>query len=288
MSPLDDVLEEVLTPQLPAPVAGALAPSPYNFEFTGEDALRLTAHNSQAGAVVAVHYRMKRRDGSLVAHAQPLALTSDRAANTLEFPIGEGYLLNVSVFASSGAPRRGQTFVRLQVIRGLAAAAIVLGTLVQGYVTGNQDRAWPGSPIEGATNGDGYVRHVTGTDPAAGINMNESVPTGARWRLLAFVSTLLTDANVANRRPLLGLSVSGQTRVRVPAPATIPASTQTNFWWALDLIGATANGTVDIVTGLPDAPVLLAGDIINVQVSGFQAGDDWAAPAFAVEEWLEV
>ena len=34
---------------------------------------------------------------------------------------------------------------------------------------------------------------------------SETVPTGARWQLLALMVTLATDANVANRFPALAI-----------------------------------------------------------------------------------
>jgi hypothetical protein len=49
-------LERVFAPN-PAPLAGALAAGPYNFQFTGEDNIRLTVANSLAGVRVAVAYR---------------------------------------------------------------------------------------------------------------------------------------------------------------------------------------------------------------------------------------
>lgn len=283
---LDQILEEVVEPDpIAAPRAIALAPS--NFIFTGEDALRLTVHNSQTGVVVATHYRQHTPEGDIHASRDQFTPSSDRLASTSEFPIGRGALLNVTVFAASGAPRRGQTFVRLQVIRGRGGAAVVLGTIVQGYVTGNQDRAWPGSPLEGSLEGDGYTRAIAGTDPAVGANIAETVPTGARWRLNSLGSDLTTNATVVTRQPYLYFTYAGVgIGLYAVNPGSVGASAVANFAWALGMPLDTPMGVLNKTGGLPNA-LLLAGSTIQGNASGFQAGDDWAAPILNVTEWLE-
>lgn len=283
-----DIPEEILVPSPPAPVRGELAPSPYNFEFTGEDALRLTVHNSVAGVVVAVHYRMRDRANRLIANAATLIPTSDRAATVTEFPIGEGYLLNVTAFASSGAPQRGQTFVRLQVIRGRGAAAVVLGTIVQGYVTRSQDRAWPGSPIEGSTDGDGVMRALFGTNPAAGVEVLETVPAGARWELISMALGLATSGTVANRRPELYASYSGQILWSSVAPGTIPASSINRFYWAQGMPLETVFVVDACTAGLPARAQLPAGAELRTNTFNLDAADNYQTPSYVVREWLEV
>ena len=51
----------------------------------------------------------------------------------------------------------------------------------------------------GPGGGEGYIRTVTGTDPAAGAEVSETVPTNAFWRLRMFSAVLVADANAANR-----------------------------------------------------------------------------------------
>lgn len=285
---LEIAAEEILIPpQLAAPIEGRLAPSPYNFEFTGEDALRLTVHNSQTGVRVAVHWRLANRNGEIVANTHTLAPTSDRVATSSEFTIGEGYLLNATVFASAGAPRRGQTFTRLQVIRGRGAASVVLGTVVQGYVTGNQDRAWPGSPLEGSLHGDGYERAIGGTDPVAGEEVLETVPTGARWELISLAVEFTTNANVANRYPEFSCNSGGLRVAHMATNVAIPASTGVLLTWCQGL-PVVSRGAPDRLQGpLPPGIVFLAGSVFNTSTQNKQAGDNYGAPLYLVREWLE-
>lgn len=286
MSNGEIVNEQILTPQLAPPLAGALAPSPYNFEFTTADALRLTVHNSQTGAVIAVHYRILTRDQGIHATVYQFGATADRLATAAEFVIGEGYLLNVTVFASAGSPRRGQTFVRLQVIRGRGEAATVLGTLVQGYVTGNQDRAWPGSPLEGSLEGDGYVRLVQGGDPA-GPEARDAVPTGARWELLSWQAVIFTDASGISRHINLTYDDGTVVYVRVTNPASIGPSKSSTIGFAQGLPLETVILGENNMGGLPRTLVLLAGHRISTLTSNVSLGDNYAQPQMLVREWLE-
>jgi hypothetical protein len=284
--PLDQVVEEHV-PALSAPTSGRLTPTPYNFEFTGTDYLRLTVHNSQAGAVVAVHYRVQRPDGEVTANRQFMTPATDRSATTLEFGIGKGFLLNVSVFASSGQPKIGQTFASLRVIRGLGASSTVLGTVVQGYVTSTQDLGWPGSPLSDSISGGGVHRTIVGTDPGATTEFAETVPTGARWEVLTVYNGLTTSAVAGTRTPRLILDDGSVEIARIANPLTIAQSDTNLFQWQA---GATPDGTSDPDIGiavLPSPTILLAGHRLRSSTGNMQAGDNWSAPVLTVREWLE-
>jgi hypothetical protein len=287
MSPSDQAVETLLTPELAPPLTGAISPGPYNFRFSAADALRLTIHNSQSGVVVAVHYRVLTDDHGIVSTVYQAAPVSDRTADAREFVIGEGFLLNTTVFASSGSPRRGQTFVRLQVIHGRGASATVLGTIVQGYITGNQDRAWPGSPLEGSLEGDGYVRTIVGTTPPVGAEFTESVPTGARWQLLSFFVTFITSATVATRRPRLLMGNGASGAVRISNASTWVASESKLAMWSIQTFVDNTMAQLDNGAPLPADFPQVAGDRIQGDTVNRQAGDQYASPLYVVREWLE-
>lgn len=287
MFPSAPATELLLTPQLAEPVAGRLSPAPYSFQFTHADALRLTVHNSQSGVEVAVHYRLLTQDAGILATVYRATPATDRTATAFEFVIGEGYLLNATVFASSGSPRRGQTFVRLQAIHGRTLSATVLGTIVQGYVTGQQDRAWPGSPLEGSLEGDGYTRTLSGTDPAAGTSIQETVPTGARWRVRAAKTQLATSATVATRKVYAQQLVPGAFAVAWSWQTLAQVASETNdYFWALGLPVEATPPSNKGVAGLPDI-VLLAGSTFVIGAISLQPGDDFNTPQLTLDEWVE-
>lgn len=290
---LDEYSEEIL-PALQAPLEGRIQLSPYNFRFTGEDALRLTIHNSAGSAVaddfpvVAVHYRMARPSGEIVPAALSVTASLSLLGDEFEFEIGDGYLLNIVAFVSDNSPRLGQTFIRVDVIRGRGAAAIVLGTLLQDYTNEHNAVAWPGSPIRSSLEGNGYVTFVEGSDPAAGAEVFEQVPSGRRWQLLTLRVALTTDATAANRRPQLVLTVSGGELIKIPAPAVVAASGSEVFCWGSGVDSAGTVVATAPLAGLPRGVTFGQGDQIGTATASLQSGDNYGAPRLAVREWLEV
>jgi hypothetical protein len=211
---------------------------------------------------------------------------SDRTAATSLFSLAQGFLVGLQVRASAGAPRRGQVFVIVDLVRGRLGALQPLGVLLQGYVQDTTVLAWPGSPIIASPEGPGFTRLVTGTNPGAGIEIIETVPTNARWRLLSIAASLVTDATVTNRLPSLVLDDGASIYARIPAAAVQVASLTTLYTWA---VGAVNNAVATSVSAAP-APqgvMLMGGHRIRTLTANIAGGDDWGAPVYVVEEWIE-
>jgi len=278
--------EKVILP-LPPPIQGVLAAGPYNFQFTGEDNLRLTVWNSLTGCRVKCCYRTAPTSSTTQANHQELTPTNARDATTKEFAVGTGYLLNVSIFPSAGAPTFGQTFVKLQVIRGLGANALVLGTVLQGYVTANQDLGWPGSPIVSSLDGNPTPRVVNGTDPVAGAEFGDFVPQGATWEVLFIRAVFVASAVVGPRSPFLKMSLSGGTLMNIEPQYNILANQVSTVFWAQGLnASGVGNLFVQNIT-LPAKPILRSGSDMQSQTAGIDVGDDWSSVVYNVREWLE-
>lgn len=289
MADTDTPIEEVeLTPASPPITEHGLSPSPYNFLFTGEDHLRVTSFNSKAGVVVAIQGRMwSPRDG-IKPFGQIHVPNTDRTARSELFAMGEGYLLNLSVFPQSGSPIEGQTFVRVQVVRGFSGATYVLGTLVQDYITSGQDVAWPGSPIRRASDGNGYARTIEGTAPGAGNEVVETVPPGASWEIASIQLELTTSAVAAVRRVLLYFSdVVSELWGQVSA-ANQQASQVQKYYFAVGISFADYDSHLGaIVMPLPARIVLRGGQTFDTDTENMQAGDTYGASDFVVIERLE-
>jgi hypothetical protein len=114
------------------------------------------------------------------------------------------------------------------------------------------------------------------------------VPTGARWQLLAFEAQLTTDATVATRASRLRGAASGLNVLISAALATVQASQQGTFDWAVGMPLATPIQAGVNVGGIPVDTVLLPGHTIGTLTQFLQAGDQWSAPIYTVREWLEV
>ena len=253
---------------------------------TGEDNLRIRSLNAATGVTLSVTGRFWRLDGTIESLAFRHVPNTNRTLATTVHTLGAGWLLDVRVIASAGTPIVGQCWALLELVRGFTGAITDLSAIVSGYVTANQPLAWPGSPARGTLDGPGALRSVTGTNPAAGVEISETVPTGARWRLNALASFLTPDATVANRTARL-LIDDGTNILWQSEPGGVATAGAAWRYTAGAGIPRLA-GAFDIQTwSLPTDLILLAGWRVRTLTASLQAADDWDAPFLLVEEWIE-
>lgn len=267
---------------------GRILPSPSEFYLTGEDRLRVVSCNALVGVSLKVQWRTVNTDGDIVPNSEDHTPTTDRTVKTQDFELGTGSLLNVTVFANAGAPRIGQTYVMVQLVRGIGAAAIVLGTLLGGCVTQTQALGFPGSPILNSTDAGFVTRTIRGTVPAAGVDFSETVPTGARWELMSVVARLTTSAVVASRGATLILADGIDVMAMCPHALAAPASSVRDYAWMQSMVNAVALVGLAGFQGVPTGLQLTAGQHFNAFTINIQAADTWTALVYTVKEWLEV
>lgn len=260
--------------------------SPSAFYMTGEDGLQLSGWNITAGVRLTVSGRFLQLDGRVQSFTHDVALTTDRVIASVVRSLGEGWLLNLTVTTGATSSPFGQTFARVQVIRGLAASGAVLGTLCAGAVSSAQPIAYPGAGVRSMVEGRGSLRSITGTNPAAGVAISETVPTGARWRFIGILFTFVTDATAANREVALSFDDGAAEFLRLASGQTQAATLTFRYNFASHLIARAVAQANIVHVGTPDL-ILLAGYRIQAVTTNIQAGDDFAAPQLIVEEWLD-
>ena len=254
--------------------------------FTGDDHLRLTSWNSLASVRITLSGRILDREGNVVAFSEVHTPNTDRTAAAETWRRSPSWLLDLSVGVTGATPLRGQTFVRLDVVRGMGGADIVLSTLLRGYVTSGQRLGWPGAPQEDPLDGQGALRSIGGTDPAANTEISETVPTGARWRVLAVSFQLVTDATAANREVSIVLDDGTNTLFTSPAAFNHTASLTRRYSAASMGVASVPTQATDRQIVIPDLR-LPAGARIRTATTAIQATDNYGAPRLLVEEWLE-
>jgi hypothetical protein len=276
-------------PAAGVPISGRVTPASFPFYTTGEDNLRIVSYNSAAGVRLKVIARLLGTDAKPTPDSWDHTPLATRAAAQDDYALSGSTLLNVQVVAVAGAPLIGQTFVILQLIRGLGAAAIVVGTILQGYVTTVQALGWPGSPIQNSLDGTAALRYITGTQPAAGSTFLETVPTGARWRLLSFHAFLTTSAGAGNRQPILEIRSAAGRYIDSPQIHVAVAAQSVGYFWTPGMPLATDIAALGPgVAGLPAPCELTTGCTIQDIGTGFLAGDQWSAPIYTVQEYLDI
>lgn len=281
MSPSDALPLGTLGPNLAPYLSGG--PGLY---VTGEDQLRLRSMNSAAGVILALEGRVLRLDGSISPISSPQTPNTDRTFQTTLHQIGEGWLQHVSVRATAGAPRRGQCYVWVEIVRGQTNAVQPLGCVLKGYVTDTSGLAWPGSPLADPADGPGVIRSITGTDPAANTEFSETVPANARWRLLAVSVALVADANAANRETTLIIDDGATIVAEIPSGTAQTANQTRRLTFARNVQRFATAQALGIAAPLPDA-ILMGGYRVRSVTTNIQAGDNYGAPQLWVEEWTE-
>jgi hypothetical protein len=290
---LDGFLHEAQPPASVAVAAQQLGQAgrplvePGAFFVDGSYGLRINSWASLAGLVVTVRMRFLGSDGRLRDNEWTHIPNSNRTKATSDFPLGVGFPLNITAFVSTGTPLIGQCFVQVQIISGLGGATTLLGTLLQDYLTSVQALAFPGSPIRSSLESGGALRFITGTAPAAGQPITETVPTGARWSVLGFAANLTTDAVAANRVPTLTINSGASIYARV-VPNIVQTAGLTEEWSFTPTVPVVQYvGGSKVMAPLPTPTLMLAGQSIQTPVFLMDAGDQWAAPTYSVQEWLE-
>jgi hypothetical protein len=273
----------------PQQIEGGGLLSPFQFLTDGDEHLQLDAWNSQVGAVIALVGRAFDVKGGFIKFEHSLRPLSDRTLSREQFLLGPGALVNLSLFLSSGFSEIGQTFVRLTLIKGTGASAKTIGTLCQGYITAFQHLGFPGSAMRTSTEIPVVPRVITGTDPAAGVAISESVPSGAIWEPLSIAALLVTDATVATRRPVLTVGDAFTLYGALTASDVATASQTKRFTWAVGApMSAAGAGGINVHQALPAGLFMDSAHVIRITAENLQAADDFGAPTFIVREFLRV
>lgn len=280
-------MNDAIQPLDDATVRRVLAQTaPGAFYMRGEDNFRLTTFGSLAGVVLEIRSRILLPDGTIMVSADRHVPSSTRVAVATWLPTPEGWVLGAELLATVGAPRVGQVFAVLDVVRGDATVPLPVHTLLQGYVTDTSRLAYPGSPLRTSIEGPGVIRSIAGTDPPAGVEVFETVPTNARWRLLSFDVALVTSAAVANREVTLTID-DGAAIVAEVCSAVAQAATLTRRYSFTRNVqrGTPASGTV-VNAPAPDI-VLMGGFHVRTATTLIDGGDNFGVPQLLVEEWIE-
>jgi len=271
-------------PKISFLVAGVPPPSPWY--VSPNERLYIRSRNSAAGVRLLIRGHVLRAEDGVNPFEYQHTPGTDRSLSTQDFAIPEGFLLDLAVHVDAGTPRRGQSFVQVGIARGSGAARVPLSVCISDYVTVAAAIGWPGSPLRSSVEGPGFMRVVTGTDPAAGVEIVETVPTDARWKIHGISFILATDGNVANRLVSVVLDDGTSTYFRASTPNAQVANTSVRYSIApTGVIGDSQ--VVAQQLNVPIGIVLFQGHRYSTLTSSIQVGDNFTAPVAYVEEWIE-
>ena len=266
-------------------LVNAMAGCPCKY-VRNNDFLRLDARSSVASVVLQFTGLLLTTWGDYVPLQFELRPTSDRASTTAIFKLTEGFLYHLQCRVSSGTVRRGQCFVKVGLQQGDNDLAMLHTTILSDYVDLAYEVAYPGSPIRSSLEGPGFKRVFTGTNPAAGAEISETVPTNATWTLWSILFAFAVANSGAARE--ISLNISDGTDIFFSlthsAAATINATTTYLWGKGVNGVGAVENLRASTPIGEYRLP---QGYVITTVTPLIVAGDDYGAPLLQVEEWIE-
>lgn len=279
-------------PPRPRSIAGAPSgeaiyqPSPVY--LTGEESLRLSSIGNASGVTLTARGILLRPGDDLTPMEFTHAPNSNRTLKSTDVSLSEGWLLGVTVKATAGTPAFGGVWVLVELVRGLGAAAVVVRPLGYGFVTALQPYQWPNGENYLATDGPGCLRVITGSTPSAGAEITETVPTGARWELLALGAVLTASAVVTSRIPALALDDGATEFFRYQIAYNATASAVWRYQWAQGNGDGQPFGSLNIRGLIPIGIRLGAGFRVKTITQNLDVGDQWSSPKFLVREWFDV
>lgn len=259
-------------------------------QATGEDNLRINSWSSFSDVPIELTTRFRKLNGELqvsVHNTKTDGLPYTKASTLV--PLGNGHLLNARIGIPSTliAAKRGDVFVQVELVRGLTGAIVPVGTLIQGYIAREASLAWPGNALQGPHEGPGRPIVIRPANPSFGANLVYSVPAGVRWRLMAILCALTTDATVQDRLPFVRLLKGSEIVCDSAAAQTQPASVTKAYSWAAGQDGLRPSGATLQGGGLPANSILEEDDQITIQVVALAGGDSIILPAIWAEQWLD-
>lgn len=188
-----------------------------------------------------------------------------------------GMVTDCFVTIVSTATKRGQLYVQLFLNDGTANKVC----LACNYVYTGKDLSL-GEFIEpGPGGGEGSIRSITGTNPALGSNVSETVPTNVLWRLIS----LFTSNVQVTTSPNIGWRITDGTNVVYDTNRLAQTAGQTEVHNFSEVQQQAQDGTAN-EQSFPLPAHFYLPEAYIIQTVGADAGTDFAAPQYVVEEWL--
>ena len=130
----------------------------------------------------------------------------------------------------------------------------------------------------------GKLRTITGTNPNAGVETNETVPAGVQWLLRSWRATLVTSSTAGARNVHLivddGITILWNSVANLTQAASLTRNY--NAFHIDALVGASDS---EIYINMQPDVLLGAGFRIRTLTTLFKVDDNWAAPQMLVEEF---
>ena len=244
---------------------------------------------SSLPTVIETRYRILTKEGRLVSTSQLNVVTADRGPNAFDINIRfDGFLQAIAVY--SGVSNRGRCYCVINYSRITPVGTVVESVLARGYANDQVPVSFHPfhTTNEDWLSGPGALQSFGGTNPAAGLEMSETVPVNARWKIRAVRLRLDTAAAVPVRTVNLLIDNGADFFYQVAAATTQAAGITRDYIFAPFAGAQPADAGSLIYITIPNDLQLLEGWRIRTSTTNLAAADDFGSPIIKLEEWIEV
>lgn len=260
--------------------------SPPTQAYVGkDDSLWVAGCTQNIGLVVTVNARLLMPNGDIKLNQWTLRFAQSRAAVYQQIQLPECFLLSVAAVCNFQAGGSGSVYILVVLSRLAPGLFNSAQMLCQGYSNSNQPVSWPGGVNTTSVDCVGTSLQKTGTIPAAGAEITETVPANTKWQLLSIRFQFNTSATVGQRVVNLTFDDGLNTWA---VSGTINPQNEGHGWlynFAAGFAGALGTTSPQFLQ-LPSPVILLPGWRIKTATVGIQANDQYLLPLYCVQEWL--
>jgi hypothetical protein len=248
-----------------------------------DDQLAITIKSPRQNCSFTVGYRILRTDGLIIPFAQSFFFTPPVNQFVL-VPLTEGFLLSFNITVNAGAAEAAG-YVRADIARQAGSNnPQIYESLVAGYLSTLRALSYPETPPARPTDGRGAIVSITGASPAAGADSVEVVPAGRLWRLMSWRGLFIASATVASRSVTFQIDDGSNNLTREGQNNAITAGQGGQFFVYSTPFNGSDTG-LNFFLWNDSAIILGPGFRLKTVTQNIQAGDQWSAIQYLVEEW---
>jgi hypothetical protein len=279
--------EPIITTRVPA--LSPDFPPPQGLYVPPDSFLRVEHLEQAASRVITIRGSLLDTAGGVQRFQYQAPTTGGWADTVAFFPLGEGWLLHVTVQLSTSAPQpshEGECYINLGLQTGNETVAPLIATIAEGYISAFSPLGYPPINRHTSTEGPGALHQFSSVDPAAGAELTQVIGVNERLWFVSLRFTLVTDATAVVRRVHIIHEQASGLFADFAAADTQAASLTRNYNVVGDGFQRAAQDS-EIYIPMPRFVPLRSGWTIRTLTTNLQAGDNFSAGAFLFRQWGE-
>jgi len=130
------------------------------------------------------------------------------------------------------------------------------------------------------------ITHVI-PKPSIGVDFSGAMPVRTRWRIIAVIAWLTTDATAVDRHATLRIGLGADTYVAIPLRQVMTASNAYTVCWFSGADVPPITGGLTLVGNLPEKLLINNEMVIFSDTDNLETMDEWDEIFVLAEEWIE-